>query len=80
MVSKDVGSDWGAYVPDLPGCVATGKTLDTVVRRIQGGIQLHLKGLRHDGLPIPQPRSAIPARSVRSHKEVNFYATVEVAA
>lgn len=80
VVSKDLGSDWGAYVPDLPGCVATGKTLDIVVRRIKVGIQMHLRGLKEDGLPVPQPRSKIPIHAKRSKKEVDFYATIEVAA
>ena len=80
VVSKDPGSDWGAYVPDLPGCVATGKTLDVVLRRIKAGIQLHVKGLKEDGLRPPQPRSRIPIAAKRPKKEVDFYATIEVAA
>ena len=78
-INKDPNSDWGASVPDLPGCVATGKTLDTTLRRIQGAIQLHIEGLREDGMPIPKPRtrSVVPRRTTR---EVDFFATVEVAA
>lgn len=78
-INKDARSDWGASVPDLPGCVATGKTLDTTLRRIQGAIQLHLRGLREDGLPIPRPRtrSVVPRRTAR---QVDFFATVKVAA
>ena len=55
-INKDPDSDWGASVPDLPGCVATGKTIDATLRRIQLAIELHLQGLRADGLRIPQPR------------------------
>jgi predicted RNase H-like HicB family nuclease len=78
-INRDPGSDWGASVPDLPGCVATGKTLDTTIRRIQGAIELHLKGLRADGLRVPKPRQrAITPR--RTRREIDFYATVEVAA
>src|SRR5206468_1235337 len=51
-ISRDPHSDWGASVPDLPGCVATGKTLDTVLRRIERAIALHVRGLRDDGLPV----------------------------
>jgi predicted RNase H-like HicB family nuclease len=80
VVSKDPGSDWGAYVPDLPGCVATGRTLDVVLRRIRDGIQMHLKGLKEDRLPLPQPRSKIPINVRRSKRQVDFYATIEVAA
>ena len=78
-INRDAGSDWGASVPDLPGCVATGKTLETAIRRIQGAIELHLAGLRADSLPVPKPRqrAVIPRRTKR---EINFYATVEVAA
>src|SRR4030067_3638281 len=52
-INKDPGSDWGASVPDLPGCVATGKTIDMALRRIQTAIQLHLRGMRADGQKIP---------------------------
>jgi predicted RNase H-like HicB family nuclease len=78
-ISKDPDSDWGASVPDLPGCVATGKTIDAVLRRIQGAISLHIQGMRADGLKPPQPRhrSVTPRRTSR---QVDFYATVEVAA
>ena len=78
-INRDAGSDWGASVPDLPGCVATGKTIDTALRRIERAIELHVRGLREDGLPIPRPsqRAVTPRRHLRA---VDFYATVEVAA
>lgn len=77
--SKDVDSDWGASAPDLPGCVATGKTLETTLRRMQESIALHLQGLREDGLKIPAPRRRVvtPRRDAR---RIEVYATVEVAA
>lgn len=50
---------FGAYVPDLPGCVATGETRDEVVRLIQEAIQLHLEALKDEGHPIPAPSSTI---------------------
>jgi len=78
-INRDPGSDWGASVPDLPGCVATGKTLDTTLRRIQRAIELHLKGLRADGLSIPKPRQRVVTPR-RTRREIDFYATVEVAA
>ncbi len=78
-VNKDPDSDWGASVPDLPGCVATGKTIDTALRRIQAAIELHLEGMRDDGLKPPRPRlRSIKPR--RTTKVIDFYATVEVAA
>jgi predicted RNase H-like HicB family nuclease len=78
-ISRDSDSDWGAAVPDLPGCVATGKTLDTALRRIQGAIELHIRGLREDGVAVPKPRqhAVTPQRTAR---QIDFYATVEVAA
>jgi predicted RNase H-like HicB family nuclease len=78
-ISRDPGSDWGASVPDLPGCVATGKTIDAALRRIGSAIEMHLRGLREDGLKIPPPRHrAVKPR--RTARRVDFYATVEVAA
>ncbi len=78
-INKDAGSDWGASVPDLPGCVATGKTIDTALRRIGPAIEMHLRGMRKDGLKIPAPRHhAVKPR--RTARQVDFYATVEVAA
>jgi predicted RNase H-like HicB family nuclease len=47
--------NWGAYVPDLPGCVATGQTRADVERRIRSAIELHLEGMREDGLAPPAP-------------------------
>jgi len=51
-INKDPDSDWGASVPDLPGCVATGKTIDSTLQRIQVAIQLHLRGMRADGVVL----------------------------
>ena len=48
---------YGAYVPDLPGCVASGDTLERVEQNIREGIAFHLEGLAEDGLPIPPPTS-----------------------
>ena len=78
-INKDADSDWGASVPDLPGCVATGKTIDSTLRRIQVAIELHLRGMRADGVrpPRPRQRTVVPGRTSR---QVDFYATVEVAA
>src|ERR1043166_4653056 len=55
-INKDPDSDWGASVPDLPGCVATGKTIDATLRRIGRAIEIHLRGMREDGVRPPRPR------------------------
>ncbi len=47
-----------AYVPDLPGCVATGKTREEACKLISEAIAFHLEGLKEDGLPIPEPESS----------------------
>jgi predicted RNase H-like HicB family nuclease len=58
MVVIEQGEDsYGAYVPDLPGCVAVGDTREEVLELIQEAIVLHLEMLRNDGLPTPRPHS-----------------------
>lgn len=79
VVEKDPDTDWGAWVPDLPGCVATGKSLDLVLRRIVGAIQFHLEGMEEDGVPIPRPKRRV-IRPTRTTKHIEFFATVQVAA
>lgn len=79
QISKNPESDWGASLPDLPGCVATGKTIDATLRRIQVAIELHLRGIREDGLKPPRPRNRAVTPK-RTPRQVDFYATVEVAA
>lgn len=58
VIEKGEGN-FGAYVPDLPGCVATGDTIEQVEREIQEAIEFHIEGLRADGLPIPEPSSRV---------------------
>jgi predicted RNase H-like HicB family nuclease len=59
VVIERAASNFSAYVPDLPGCVATGATLREVERSIREAIELHLEGLREDGLPVPLPSSQV---------------------
>ena len=47
--------NWSAYVPDLPGCVATGKTREETEQRIREAISFHIEGLKIDGEPVPPP-------------------------
>lgn len=49
---------FGAYVPDLPGCIAAGESREEVLTLIREAIQFHLEGLREDGNPIPSPSSS----------------------
>jgi predicted RNase H-like HicB family nuclease len=55
IIEKEPASDWSAYLPDLPGCVAVAKTRDEVQRLIREAIEIHLEGMREDGEPIPEP-------------------------
>ncbi len=57
IVIEKAEENYAAYVPDLPGCVATGETVEEVEREIREAIQFHLDGLREDGLPIPEPKT-----------------------
>ena len=59
IVIEKAENNYGAYVPDLPGCVATGKTIEATEREIREAIEFHLRGLREDGLPIPEPSSRV---------------------
>ena len=52
-------TSFGAYVPDLPGCVAVGETLEEVEQLIQEAIEFHIEGMRQDGDPIPEPTSTV---------------------
>mgnify|MGYP001464067376 CR=1 FL=1 len=55
VVFEQAESNFAAYVPDLPGCVATGRTRPEVGRRIREAIAFHLEGMRAEGLAIPRP-------------------------
>lgn len=57
VVIEKAEGNYSAYVPDLPGCVATGTTREEVEREIREAIRLHLQGLKEDGLSIPEPTS-----------------------
>jgi predicted RNase H-like HicB family nuclease len=48
-------TSYGASVPDLPGCIAVGKTLEEVQQLIREAIAFHIEGLKEDGIPIPEP-------------------------
>jgi predicted RNase H-like HicB family nuclease len=57
IVIEKANGNYSAYVPDLPGCVATGDTVEATEREIRDAIRFHIDGLKDDGLPVPQPTS-----------------------
>lgn len=59
VVIEKVASNYSAYVPDLPGCVATGDTREDAEREIREAIRFHLDGLREDGVQPPPPSSHV---------------------
>ena len=59
IVIEKAESNFSAYAPDLPGCVATGKTIEETENLIREAIGFHLQGMKEDGLQIPEPRSHV---------------------
>ena len=55
IVIEKAAGNYSAYVPNLPGCVTTGQTLDEVKHNMREAVELHLEGMREDGDPIPEP-------------------------
>jgi predicted RNase H-like HicB family nuclease len=58
IIIEKADKNYSAYSPDLPGCVATGKTHDQATRNMHSAIEMHLKGLREDKLPIPKSHTS----------------------
>jgi len=59
VVIERAEGNFSAYVPDLPGCIATGATIPEVEAEIRDAIEFHLDGMREDGLPVPAPSSRV---------------------
>jgi len=59
IVIEKAGENFSGYVPDLPGCVATGETVEEAESELRDAIEFHLAGLREDGSPIPPPSSRV---------------------
>jgi predicted RNase H-like HicB family nuclease len=57
ILIENAGGNYSAYVPDLPGCIATGETVAAVEIEIRDAIRFHIDGLKQDGLPVPEPTS-----------------------
>ncbi len=59
IVIEKAEGNYSAYVPDLPGCVATGATTEEVEAQIREAIEFHIEGLREDRIPVPAPSSRV---------------------
>jgi len=57
VIIEEAESGFSAFLPDIPGCIATGATRDEVESAMQEGVEFHLDGLRESGEPVPPPRS-----------------------
>ncbi len=57
IIIEKAEHNYAAYSPDLPGCIATGKTKEEAEKNMQSAVQMHVQGLVEDGLPIPEPQS-----------------------
>lgn len=59
IVIEKAEGNFSAYVPDLPGCIATGDSIEDVEQQIREAIQFHIEGMREDGAEIPEPSSRV---------------------
>ncbi len=59
IVIEQGAGNLSAYVPDLPGCITTGRTVEEIERNIREAIELHIEGLQEDGQPVPEPHTAV---------------------
>jgi predicted RNase H-like HicB family nuclease len=59
IVIEQGPNNLSAYVPDLPGCITTGKTVEEVERNMREAIALHLEGMNEDGEPVPEPSTTV---------------------
>jgi len=59
VVIEEAGCNYSAYVPDLPGCVATGASVEVAEAEIRKAIAFHIEGLLEDGLPVPPSKSVL---------------------
>lgn len=59
IVVEKTENNYSAYVPDLPGCIATGRTVEEVEKEIREAIEFHIAGLREGGMAVPAPSSIV---------------------
>jgi predicted RNase H-like HicB family nuclease len=64
VIIEEGPASFGAYVPDLPGCVAVGETRDEAMELIRGAIEMHIESLRENGEPVPAPHSSVEVVAV----------------
>jgi predicted RNase H-like HicB family nuclease len=59
VVIEEAAANYAAYAPDVPGCIATGATREETLERMREALQMHLRGLREDGEPLPEPHASV---------------------
>lgn len=59
IVIEKAAKNYSAYVPDLPGCIATGKSVQETLNNLRGAMRMHVEGLNTDGEPIPDPTTLV---------------------
>jgi predicted RNase H-like HicB family nuclease len=59
IIIEKADSNYSAYSPDVPGCVATGATREEAEREMLAALQMHIDGIKEDGLPVPEPTSSV---------------------
>jgi len=64
IIVEKTNSNYSAYCPDLPGCIATGLTVDETIERMKKAIEFHIEGLKKDGLEIPKPFTKVTSIEV----------------
>lgn len=55
VIIEKTNNNYSAYLPDIPGCIATGSTKKDVLKNLKKALLLYVEGLREDGLPVPEP-------------------------
>ncbi len=65
IVIEKAQGNYSAFSPDLPGCIATGKSREAAERNMKKAIEMHIRGLRRDNQPIPEPRSSAEYVDIR---------------
>ena len=66
VVFEKATRNWAAYVPDLPGCVTTGRSLEETRRLIAEAIEFHIEGMRLHGEPVPEPTSVVETVEIQA--------------